>query len=182
MKPWANAAKILGKPNEEVISWKQKANDLRKAICKNLKNTDGTFAYFKDKNGVLENRRDAMGTALAILSDVVTGKDAILAIKDYPVTEIGIPLFYPFYDNPETYHNHTAWPFVDCFFLHALEKATGVNQKPFNAALLARTCVMDGSFHEIVDFNTKEPRGSGNQLWTAAAFINVCERANLTIQ
>jgi len=59
----------------------------------------------------------------------------------------------------------------------AKEKAFGIDCTAQNAALLARTCLQDGTFHEVVNMQTKEPFGSSSQLWSAAAFIDVCRRA-----
>ena len=157
--------------------WEVRAADLRKAIRKSLLNSDGTFSYFKDKNGKLQPRRDALGSALAVLLNIVEGEEAKAALKNYPVTDSGVPLFHPFFPENNYYHNNTSWPFVDTFFIKALEKSDGENRTALNAALLARTCVDDGTFHEVVDFRNKKPQGSGSQLWSAAAFIDTCFRA-----
>ncbi len=66
-------------------------------------------------------------------------------------------------------------PFVDIFF----EQSDGVDRSAQNAALLGRTCVEDGTFHEVTDDRTREVKGSGSQLWTAASFVDVCRRAGL---
>ena len=174
----ASAAKKLNKP-EEASEWLQKAKKLKQAIVSNLRFEDSTFAYFKHTNGELEQRRDAFGAALAVVTGIVEGDDALKAIAGYPVSWAGVPLFYPFYPGNASYHNNTAWPFVDTFFLWAKEKAEGKDYTSFNAALLARTCVKDGSFHEVVNWSTKNPMGSGSQLWSASAFVNVCRRADL---
>jgi hypothetical protein len=174
----ALAAARCGRPGEST-EWQRRADHLRVAIRENLLRPDGTLAYFKDREGRLEERRDALGTALAILLEVVTGDAAIAACAGYPVTDNGVPVFHPFYPHDEWYHNHASWPFVDTFFLNALEKMDGRDRTGLNAALLARTCREDGTFHELTDYRTKEIKGSGRQLWTAAAFIDTCRRAGL---
>jgi hypothetical protein len=113
------------------------------------------------------------------LGGVVEERDAIRALDGYSVTDGGVPLFYPFFDEKNCYHNNSSWPFVDTFFLKALEIADGVPRAAQNAALLARTCVDDGTFHEVSDYRTREVEGSGSQLWTAAAFVDTCRRAGL---
>jgi len=175
----SRAARELGRPEEAAV-WQARAERLRRAISDRLRNENGQLVYFKGPDGVLQERRDALGLALAVLFDVVTGDDARRQLADYPVTAAGVPLFHPFFDHEaRIYHNHAAWPFVDTLFLTAYEKAFGVDRTAENAALLARTCVGNGSFHEVVDLQTKEPKGSGAQLWSAAAFIQVCRRAGL---
>jgi len=101
------------------------------------------------------------------------------AVRDYPVTDGGVPLLHPFFDRDDFYHNNSSWPFVDTFFLKALETTDGYDRTPLNAALLARTCVDDGTFHEVTDYRTRDVNGSPSQLWSAAAFIDVCRRAHV---
>ncbi|WP_194768616.1 MGH1-like glycoside hydrolase domain-containing protein [Tamlana sp. I1] len=174
----ANVCEILGK-SEESIKWKNQAISLKKAINENLKFEDGTFSYFKNQDGTLAPRREALGTALAVLTGVVEDDEAKKALKSYPESWSGIPLFTPFYPWERSYHNKTSWPFVDTFFLWAKEVANSESFSDKNAALIARTCVKEGSFHELVDWTTKEPIGSGSQLWSASSFVNVCLRNNL---
>lgn len=178
MKTMAKACKKLGK-KKEAVEWEKKAASLKQSILTHLKFEDGTFSYFKHQNGTLEPRREALGSALAVISGVVQGKDAKKSLAGYPVTWAGVPIFHPFYPWDRSYHNNTAWPYVDTFFLWAKEISENKDYTSLNAALLARTCVKDGSFHEVVNWKSKEPHGSGSQLWSASAFVNVCERAGL---
>lgn len=164
---------------KESVEWKAKAWRLKEAIIKNLMLNDGSFAYFKHPDGTIEQRRDALGSALAVITGIVSGNATRRCLQNYPVYWYGVPLFYPFYPLEKVYHNNSSWPFVDTFFLWARCIAYNENNIKLNMALLARTCVKDSSFHEYVNFKTKEPCGSGSQLWSAAAFINVCIRANL---
>lgn len=174
-------AVVCGKLNKstEKEEWERRANNLKNSILENLQFTDGTFSYYKGKDGNKSPRRDALGTALAVITGIVTGDTAIKCIKGYPISWAGIPLFHPFYPSRAVYHNNTSWPFVDTFFLWAQEIALKENFTDLNIALLARTCIGDGSFHEYVNLYTKEPSGSGSQLWSAAAFVNTCIRAGL---
>ena len=92
----AFAAKKLNK-SEEALEWQQKAERLKQAIVSNLCFEDGTFTYFKHTNGELEQRaRCALGPALAVVTGIVEGDDALKAIAGYPVSWAGVPLFYPF--------------------------------------------------------------------------------------
>jgi len=178
MRAMKAAAKKLGH-DEAAAEWSDRAMRLKTAIQKELRFEDGTLAYYKDVDGKLEPRREALGAALAVLFEVVEGDEARKALKDYPVSDAGVPLMFPFYDDERFYHNNSAWPFVDTFFLWACEKATGEDRTAENAALLARTCAVDGTFHELVNYQAKEISGSGHQLWSAAGFVNLCQRAGL---
>lgn len=176
----ADAAARLNQVAES-RQWRERCERLKQAIRTHLRRADGTFAYFKDKNGVLQERRDALGSALAVLSGVAVGAEAKAALKDYPVTDGGVPLFHQFFPENDWYHNNSSWPFVDTFFLKALEVSDGIDRTAQNAALLARTCVGNRTFHEVTDYRTREVKGSGGQLWTAAAFVDTCRRAGLVL-
>jgi len=185
----ANAAKKCNLPEESKV-WNQKAKSLKAAIIKELMLPDGTFTYYKDRYGKVMPNQHNLGTAFAIIFGVVEGKAAKKAIENYPTSEFGTPLQYPFMDNKGD-HNQASWPFCDTFFLIAKEIADGKDYTGYNAALLARTMgtKLDpkknpewggfGSFHEKVQLPSGLISGSGSQLWTSAAFMNVCMRANL---
>ena len=161
---------------EEKDLWLEKAEKLKQAIRTGLSLGNGRFSYFKDKTGKLQSRRDALGSALVVLSGIVEGNEARECLSDYPESWAGIPIFDPFFPHETVYHNNTAWPFVDTFFLWAKEKAYREDFSGYNAALLARTCFEGKTFRELVNYNTKIPYRSDSQLWTASSFLNVCLR------
>jgi hypothetical protein len=172
-------ADAAGRLNADAGPWEKQANSLRAAIRRELCATNGRFCYYKDRHGVLSYRREALGTALLLPAGIVSAEEATECVLDYPVTDHGAPLFVPFFDGELCNHNHSAWPFVDTFLLRAFEAIDGRSRAEFNAALLARTCIEDGSFHEKVDFRNGKVFGSGSQLWTAAAFVDCCRRLGL---
>ena len=186
----ANAAKKCNLP-EESKSWTKKAVELKAAINKELMLPDGTFTYFKDRNGKVMPNQHNLGTAFAVIFRIVEGNDARKAIDNYPSSQYGTPLIHPFLGDGKGDHNSAAWPFCDTFFLQAKEIADGKDYTGYNAALLARTMGTKfsekrdkewggfGSFHEKVPLPSGLISGSGSQLWTSAAFMNVCMRANL---
>jgi Mannosylglycerate hydrolase MGH1-like glycoside hydrolase domain len=181
LQTMAVAASQLGL-QYEADEWSLKSERLKQAIRDNLSNNDGTFTYLMDCHGKLQLRRDALGSALLVLTDVVSSEKFINVLGNYPVTDAGVPLFHPFFQENNYYHNNSSWPFVDTFFIKALEKSDGKDRTAMNAALLARTCIDDGTFHEFVDFRNKQVKGSSCQLWTAAAFIDTCLRAGLRMK
>ena len=186
----ANAAHKCHFPEESKV-WTKKAELLKKAILKELLLPDGTFTYFKDRNGKVLPNQHNLGTAFAILFGIVEGKSAKKAIDNYPYNQYGTPLIHPFLDKGTGDHNAAAWPFCDTFFLQAKEIADGKDYTGYNAAILARTMGTKfsekrdkewggfGSFHEKVRLPSGLISGSGSQLWTSAAFMNVCLRAKL---
>lgn len=163
------------------LEWKDRADAHRKAMARELINEQGHFHYYKLPDGSLEPRRNALGSALAVLCGVVEGPEAIASLKDYPQGPYGIPLIAPPRDfGPESYyHNNASWPFVDALFCWAQAQATGEDNTPYAAAIAARTCRPDGTFHEVVRLPDGDVRCSASQLWSAAGFINTCIRAHL---
>ena len=186
----ANAAQKCNLPEEAEV-WTQKAESLKKAILKELQLPNGTFTYFKDRNGKVLPNQHNLGTAFAVLFGIVEGKSAKKAIDNYPYNQYGIPLIHPFLGDGKGDHNAAAWPFCDTFFLQAKGIADKQDYTGYNAALLARTMGTKfsdkrdkewggfGSFHEKVPLPSGLISGSGSQLWTSAAFMNVCLRANI---
>ncbi len=177
LQTMSQAAKKLGY-KAQADQWSKKADKLKKAMCKELRYPDGTFAYYKDRWGKLAERKEALGTALTVLSEVVTGDDAVKALAGYPVTDVGIPTYDPFFGFERAYHDNTSWPFVVSLFFRALDKADGGDRTAQCLALVGRVCKNDG-FREYIDMLDKSAKGSGSQLWCAAAFIDICIRAGL---
>ena len=194
MDVMAHAAEILGRARE-AAEWKERAAALRKAIRDHLRLPDGTFAYFKHKDGTLEPRCEALGAAYCILADVVTGEDAVkaLAMDTLLVADKGVTLFYPFIEeNPGIYHNRAAWPFASTFYYLAKEKVTGESCLRRDATQLANAIVIPkkinanargtsqdyqtGSFMEYVAWAENEPRGTCAQCFSISAFMNLCLR------
>jgi hypothetical protein len=142
-----------------------------------LRHPDGTFAYFRHPDGTLEERREALGTALAVLVGVVEGEKAKAAVESFPISDAGAPLFVPFWAWEHTYHNNSSWPFTDAFLLKAREKSLGIDETGRFLTLMARTCRNDLTFAEVVNFHTRQPYGSSACLWTASAFLGRCLEA-----
>lgn len=195
MDVMAHAAQLLDRP-EEAAQWQKKADALRKAICDHLRHPDGTFAYFMYKDGTLEPRCSALGAAYCILADVVTGEDARKALAEdrLQFSNVGVSLFYPFYEENTIYHNKAAWPYASTFYYLAKEKVTGESCAEADAAQLAHALVIPakingnsqgtaedyqtGSFMEYISWEGQESRGACAQCFSISAFMNLCLRNN----
>ena len=193
----ANACEKDGRPASEKQHWLARAADLKAAILKTFTMPDGTLAYYKDRHGKIMPNREILGTAFAAIFGIVEGEAAKKAYKGYPLTDKGIPLFSPFIPGNSGPHNMASWPFCDTFFLWGKALAVGGDYTDQNAALLGRSlgtafapkkakadneAMWDqglGSFHEKIPLPAGLIAGSGHQLWSAAAFLNVCIRAGL---
>jgi hypothetical protein len=192
----ANACEKCGRPAKEKQQWLDRAAALKVAIQKEFTKPDGTLAYYKDRHGKIMPNREILGTAFAAIFGIVQGAAAKAACADYPMTDKGIPLFSPFIPGNSGPHNMASWPFCDTFFLWGKAVADGGDYTDQNAALLGRSLGTAfkpkknpkegeewgdglGSFHEEIPLPSGLIDGSGHQLWSAAAFLNVCVRAGL---
>ena len=197
MLAMAKACEKAGRPASEKQQWLDRAAALKVAILKVFTKPDGTLAYYKDRHGEIMPNREILGTAFAGLFGIVAGESAKAAFADYPMTDKGIPLFSPFIPGNTGPHNTASWPFCDTFFLWGKEVADGGDHTAQNAALLGRSLGTAfapkkkkgnnekdwgaglGSFHEKIPLPSGLIDGSGHQLWSAAALLNVCIRAGL---
>ena len=197
MQAMAKACEKSGRAFAEKQQWLDRAAALKVAIQKEFTKPDGTLAYYKDRHGKLMHNRSGYATAFAVIFGIVEGDAANAAYADFPTPDNGIPLFIPFIADTDgsEWHNHASWPFCDTFFLWGKSIADGKDYTDYNAALLARsvgTAIKPkkakadqaeadafGSFHEYITLPDGLISGSGRQLWSAAAFLNVCIRAGL---
>ena len=197
LQTMAKACEKNGRPATEKQQWLDRAAALKAAIVKVFTKSDGTLAYYKDRHGKLMLNRSGYATSFAVIFGIVEGAAARAAYAGYPTPDNGIPLFFPFIagTSGSGWHNHASWPFCDTFFLWGKSIADGKDYTDYNAALLARslgTALKSkkknngeaeadafGSFHEFVSLPDGIITGSGRQLWSAAAFLNVCIRAGL---
>ena len=195
----AQACEKCGRPAQETQQWLDRAAVLKAAIQKEFTKPDGTLAYYKDRHGTIMPHRDILGTAFAAIFGIVEGVAARATYADYPMTDKGIPLFSPFIPGNSGPHNMASWPFCDTFFLWGKAVADGGDYTDQNAALLGRSLGTAfapkkkkgdnesdwatglGSFHEKIPLPSGLIDGSGHQLWSAAAFLNVCIRAGLVV-
>jgi hypothetical protein len=193
----ANATEKYGRPAAGKQQWLDRAAALKIAIVREFTRPDGTLAYYKDRHGEIMPNREILGTAFAAIFKIVEGDAAKKAVDGYPMTDKGIPLFSPFIPGNSGPHNMASWPFCDTFFLWGKEVVDGRDHTARNAALLGRSLGTAfapkkkkgdnesdwgadlGSFHEKIPLPSGLIDGSGHQLWSAAAFLNVCIRANL---
>jgi hypothetical protein len=196
LQAMAHACEKGGRPATEKQQWLGRAAALKTAIVKGFTKADGTLAYYQDRHGKIMPNREILGTAFAALFGIVEGDAAKAAVVDYPMTDKGIPLFSPFIPGNSGPHNMASWPFCDTFFLWGKGIAEGKDHTDQHAALLGRSLGTAfkpknnpkegeewgagfGSFHEKIPLPDGLIDGSGHQLWSAAAFLNVCIRAGL---
>ena len=189
-----NAAKKTGQSGEVIASWQAKADALKSAFQREFILADGSISYYKDRNGnVLPNQHN-LGTALATIFGVITNEQARRAYELYPVTPRGVALIEPYLKDKLGSHNSGDWPFCTALFFWGKEIADGKSYQGETVAQIARAIGTKiepekgsgkasnepgdwgdgfGSFHEKIDHVTGLIGGSGSQLWSAAAYLNI---------
>lgn len=156
--------------DDDADRWEKRARELRAAIRSEFQRPDGSLASGKNRLGLQAEERDAMGTALAVLFEILPRDEARAAVANYPAGESGVPPVYPAPDTSKAPPARTddVRPLAATCFLKALEKVDGCDRTDLNAALLAR-----------VLGDTGGTRPTGNRLRNGAAFVDVCRRAGL---
>ncbi len=191
----ANAAKMSGQSDDVVAGWQTKADALKAAFQREFLLPDGRISYYKDRHGKLMPNQHNLGTALPVIFGMLTPEQARLAYELYPVTPRGVALIDPYLTDKLGSHNSGDWPFCTALFFWGKEIAMGKSYQAETAAQLARSIGTKlepkkaqkkaetnepgdwgdgfGSFHEKIDHVTGLIGGSGSQLWSAAAFLNI---------
>jgi hypothetical protein len=119
----ADMARALGEP---AARWTRVEDRLRAAINANLWQADrGWYAEYRYGRAfpALSPRPDALGEALAVIYGAADPARAARIASATPVTEFGIPTFWPYIPNMTFYHNGAVWPFVNAFWTWAAAEA-----------------------------------------------------------
>jgi glycogen debranching enzyme len=122
-----------------------------------------------------KGRMDGLGNSLAILYDLASAKEAALIVEALKKasTPYGILNIYPPYpkhvcsQRPHTYQNSAIWPMVQGHVVVALAKM-GLKEEA------EKEFMKMVSLPELNEWYTPEgkPKGSPNQLWTAAMLVS----------
>jgi glycogen debranching enzyme len=131
----------------------------------------GCYTDLPDPKG----RMDGLGNSLAILYDLASAKEAALIVEALKKasTPYGILNIYPPYpkhvcsQRPHTYQNSAIWPMVQGHVVVALVKM-GLKEEA------EKEFMKMVSLPELNEWYTPEgkPKGSPNQLWTAAMLVS----------
>jgi hypothetical protein len=195
----ARAAEKIGQSDKVVKQWRERAASLKLAFRRHLIMPDGEVCYYIDRHGRMLPNQHNLGTGLAVILGVLEGEAAVKAYAHYPSSDKGVALIHPFLADNMGSHNAASWPFCSTIFLWGKEIAEGRSYQDYNTALLARSIGTKmqpkknkkgkkssgqgdseahwnsgfGSFHEKTSLPSGLIGGSGHQLWSSAAFLNV---------
>lgn len=119
----ADMARALGEPADR---WVGVADGLRRAIDAHLWQPElGWYAEYRYGRGfpVLSPRSDGLGEALSVIYGAAGPEQRARIAARTPVTEFGMPSFWPYIPNLRRYHNAAVWPFVNAFWAWAAAEA-----------------------------------------------------------
>ena len=173
--------KILGK---DVQKYQHISDALKNSINEKFwipeKNYYGQFLYGK-KHHMLSENPESLGEALTILWDIADDPERQKEIiKNVPVTEFGIPCFYPQLPNIPPYHNQAVWPFVQAYWNWASTKTGNVESVSHGIANMLRSTALFLTNKENFlisngDYNGTEIN-SDRQLWSVAGSLSTFYR------
>ncbi len=126
----------------------------------------------------LEERVDALATALAVITGLATGKQAHQAMRSIPRTPWGTPVFAPFKElESAAYHNRAIWPFVEAYVLLAHAELQDTEGAVQSMASLLRAAMAFGTNKENYQAVSGEAGGtvqnSDRQLWSVSGMLGM---------
>ncbi len=131
-------------------------------------------------------RFDLLGSALAVLSGVVTGERARALVAAYPHVPAGPPVVWPQEQGVPIYHNRAIWPFVTAYWLRAARLVRNDAAVNLGVLSMVRAAARNLSHMENFEFLTGQPWvddgprsgpvvNSQRQLWSVAGFLSVVQ-------
>ncbi|MCP9611857.1 MGH1-like glycoside hydrolase domain-containing protein [Coprobacter tertius] len=185
----ADMAELLGNESAEKI-YKKKAAALKDNIRKYLYDKkNNKLNYLIDADGNVHHFQEGLGLSFAILSGVVSKKEARSIIEKAHISNYGIPSVYPDFKRYSTEkpgrHNNLVWPFVNAFWADACFKS-GKSEgfmKEFVSLTELAMIKSKHSFWEIYNPVTGNPDGGWQvgrhwpscreQTWSATGYLRM---------
>ncbi len=126
----------------------------------------------------LEERVDALATALSVITGLSSGTQAHQAMNSIPRTPWGTPVFAPFKEEERAaYHNRSIWPFVEAYVLLAHAELQDTRGAAQSMAAMLRAAMAFGTNKENFEAVSGEASGtiqnSDRQLWSVAGMLGM---------
>jgi glycogen debranching enzyme len=164
---------FLNENSEVTLTYKQKAEMLKKNILKNFYNSEkNTFNYLIDHQGKVDTSQEGLGISFAVIFGIIKGDKANQLIKNAVVSKYGItsitPDFPRYSKQMPGRHNNIIWPMVNGFFARAA--IVTKNYETFDHELSCLTHLAldedkgNYNFREIFNPYSGQPDG-GYQAW-----------------
>ena len=169
--------------------YRQCAERLKESIVKHFYNKDGGKLYYLlDHRGVPHEYQEGMGTAFALLFDILAPAEAERLMDSLYISPHGIPAVYPSFprntpDKPGR-HNMMVWPHVNMLFASGCARHGRLDMFDFEMQNLAELALSHdgGNFYEIYTLEG-EPSGGwqcgalwgkmSHQTWCATGFLRL---------
>lgn len=171
--------RALGKPAAEVRVWEDRANALAQAISRSFtvpgETYLGNFRYSPYLGGVVTDKADTLGNALAVLLGVLPTERRPGVMEGLPVVHFGPPIIYPQHAHANPYHNKGIWPFVTAYY--GLAGKSVFNEAAFDHAFKSnvRAAALFITHKENLVYDSGHWRGtavnSDRQVWSVAGYL-----------
>ncbi len=126
----ASKMALLLNEKQNANQFTQQAATIKNGIQRNLwladKNYHGQYLYGREQL-IVSPRSETLGEALCILFGISNAEQASATVAQFPITDFGVPCFYPQIPQIPAYHNNAIWPFVQSYW--ALAAARAGNEK-----------------------------------------------------
>ncbi len=173
----ARMFRVLGR-KEEAERYAEEAAELSETIDKKFwSRATCRYGMLRTEDGYLDERCDALATALAVHSGLA-GERAAQVMRDLPCCLYGTPVFSPYKSaNPECYHNRAVWPFEEAFVLLAHADLQDTARAGRSMAFMLRAAMAFGTNKENFNAQTGESeetvQNSDRQLWSVAGMLGL---------
>ncbi len=173
----ARMLRLLGRA-EEAEPYAAEASELAAAIESSFwSRATCHYGMLRTADGCLDERTDALATALAVHSGLA-GEHAAQVMRELPCCLYGTPVFSPYKSsNPAVYHNRAVWPFEEAFVLLAHADMQDTARAGRSMAFMLRAAMAFGPNKENFNAQTGESEGtvqnSDRQLWSVAGMLGL---------
>ncbi len=173
----ARMLRVLGR-KDEAEPYAEQAAKLAEAVDSGFwSRATCRYGMLRTADGCLDERSDALATALAVHSGLA-GEHAAQAMRELPVCLYGTPVFSPYKSSkPEAYHNRAVWPFEEAFVLLAHADLQDTARAGRSMAFMLRAAMAFGTNKENFNAQTGESEGtvqnSDRQLWSVAGMLGL---------
>jgi hypothetical protein len=181
-------AAALGRPSGEVSALNANADNLKTKINQYLWNPSrGTYGYFLNPSGALDQTEEGTGLSFAILFGIASPAQAQSVFIHTAIQPYGIVDTYPAFarysaDRPGR-HNVSVWPMVQGFWADAAAQSGDAARFTSEFATLAGLANTSGQFAEIYNAQTGAIDGgwqtgghwgaAPDQTWSATAYLRM---------
>lgn len=170
-------ADILGEKNyaTKYLQWhKDLTENIHKAFFNDKLFYHNIYLYGRNSN-YSEERFESLGEALGILWDITPTNLHRKISENIPMTDFGVPVFYPYIDSMFSYHNNAIWPFVASYTALAYAKANNEKGVLYSIGSIYRSAALFCTNKENFEASSGDDKHTAinpsNMLWSLSGNI-----------